>query len=276
MIPTLQIGQFGRRTRLSTGGLPGLAPDAIGTTPTIWIDGDTSPQYKGISTSDGLCTADGDVWGRGDSISGATIRCIAGTGGFYEVPAIGPGKGFSRSALGLAGVGLYNRPTGTANPSVAAVVSAMFSASAQTTIAVVQVNAAIADNGVGARYSNGEILNDSTGGYMGLTASQSGGTITFWGYNYDGSEDVVSCTIAAGTPCVVTRKLGGGTLRIRLNGVEIASIASGNTQVTTGQLFTGGRIDTITQQIVTYNIAVTDATLLQVEQNLGARAGLTI
>jgi hypothetical protein len=255
----------------------GLPPTGIGTTPTFYYDGDTSPQWKTTSTSGGACTADGDTLTRADSIAGATIRCFSDVPAVYKAPAISTANGFfGNYAAQPNALKFYTRPTGTAVPSTVTTVGALFTNANAVVIAALQINGAITDNGAGSAYANGQICAD-LGGYMGLMAYQAGSTFRVQAYNYDGTEDaIISSAYALGTVVIASMKHSGGALRLRINGVEVASVSSGNTQATTGGMGLLGNIHMSMCQLATWNAAITDANMLEVERYFGNKVGITI
>jgi hypothetical protein len=87
-------------------------------------------------------------------------------------------------------------------------------------------------------YSNDGIIADQSV-YMGLFARNLSG-VTFYAYNYDGTEDAPSTTGSVGTACVLMWRHHGGNQYISINGGTEVSVASGNTQVLTGLLCLGG------------------------------------
>lgn len=96
---------------------------------------------------------------------------------------------------------------------------------------------AISSN-VAVSYNNDGIIADGSI-YMGLYARNLSG-VTFYAYNWDGSEDAPSRTGAVGTAYVLMWRHHGGNIYISVNGGTEVSVASGNTQVLTGSLVLGG------------------------------------
>ncbi len=255
----------------------GLSPTEIGTTPTFWYDGDNSPHWKGDSTSSGASSSNNDAMLRSDSVAGATIRCFSGVTATRKIPVSASNNGFYHPELATsAAFSFYTRPTGTASPSVVSTLAAMFTAALKTMIFAVRIDDCVLDSGLS--YGNARIMGDGFA-YAGLHCFKSGSNLTFQAYNYSGAEQFAAATITGGIGswAVVAMKHSGGQLRIYVNGVQVGSpVASGNTDVTTGTMLTGGQSLISLAQFATYNADISDANILQVSRYFGARVGVVI
>ncbi len=92
----------------------------------------------------------------------------------------------------------------------------------------------------GNTFDNQPIIIDF-GGYFGLVfKSLGGGNYEAQAYNFDGTDDKVTATITIDTWLDIAMRHEAGNLYIQLNGVDIGSVASGNTSVLTSvvRLFT--------------------------------------
>lgn len=115
-----------------------------------------------------------------------------------------------------------------------AAISSFISNSAYTIMVVFKASS-IGTNG--ASYANNRVFADSAA-YFGLFLKTTGPSAI--AYNWDGSDDNVSATISTGTFYLATMRHSSGTLYLQINQNTEVSIASGNTQVMTGNFNLGG------------------------------------
>jgi hypothetical protein len=123
------------------------------------------------------------------------------------------------------------------NVLVNAALSNFITASSGAVVVSVIVDA-ISSNNSAHVYSNDGIIADGSV-YMGLYARNLSG-VTFYAYNYDGTEDAPSTTGSVGTAYVLMWRHHGGNQYVSINGGTEVTVASGNTQVVTGLLQLGG------------------------------------
>lgn len=256
-----------------TGGPidPGQPPTILSGL-TFWYDADNSAIYKGGSTDAGFATADNDLAARVDS-NDSISRCMAG------------GNNDAKLKLGVFGSNRavqftndtqngFAQPIGNANPIANTLTSTLLTVGNK----VIMFAGKVASGGTpgGVVYGNTPILSDAAG-YVGLHLENSGTDVLWKAYNYAGGEQIASATTPKDTPVIVTMKHSGGVLRIRVNGVEIDDISSGNTD-TLGSNAGMGRndCDYSISQVVICNASNSDADLLEVEKYCAARMGLSI
>jgi hypothetical protein len=110
--------------------------------------------------------------------------------------------------------------------------------SASSGAVVVSVIVDAISSNVTPSYSNDAIIADGSV-YMGLYARNLSG-VTFYAFNWDGSEDAPATPGAVGTAYVLMWRHDGGNIYVSVNGGTEVSVASGNTQVLTGLLLLGG------------------------------------
>jgi hypothetical protein len=252
--------------RAATGG--GSPPNTYGNL-TFWYDADNSPIYVSGSTTSGT-PGDGDPAGRVDS-NNSIARTFFGSAtkrnGYFSA-----GNAID---VTIGSQSLYTRPTGTADPTTTQNMSSLVSTTNKTLIWAGRVNSASGNSGN--PYTNPPILGEG-GGYFGLHCYQSGSDIVFQAYNYDNTngERVVTATEAASTPVIISLRHSSNVLRIRKNGVEIATISALTTTTLANNAFTGSSFALFTNQLITYNAARTDAEMLEVEKWCSAKLGITI
>lgn len=81
---------------------------------------------------------------------------------------------------------------------------------------------------------NGHCLIGDTSRYTGLLRATIGGLDRIWAYNWDGNEDKAGATYTADAWNHLVWVHTGGNLYVYANGVQAASVASGNTSVMSG------------------------------------------
>lgn len=113
---------------------------------------------------------------------------------------------------------------GTDDVMTGPVLSGLVSVGAYTVMAVVSVDA-INTNNVNFEL-NDAIVSDGADGVFGLHLRS---LPTAVAYNWDGSRDSASATVATGVGTVLTARHGGGTLGLQVNGGTEVTAASGNT-----------------------------------------------
>lgn len=115
--------------------------------------------------------------------------------------------------------------------------------------------------------SNDALIAESAG-YFGIHLRDDSGTYKVRVYNYDGTEDIINLTISLSTNYVLMVRHESGTLYASLDGGSESSVASGDTQVTSGELVAGysafasahyfdGRMG----EIAIYNVALSGSNL---------------
>lgn len=277
MIPTFRLGQLGSRV-VAAAAAPGagLPPNGIGAGAnlTFWYDGDGSAHYIGAASTSGSASSDGDNVNRADS-ENSIVRCIQGSVATREIPVAVGGNGFYISGVAQPNqFGFFTRPSAGVNPSVASTVGTLFTAANGVIIMAAKVDDAGPDTGN--PYSNSFLVAEPAG-YFGLSGYKSGGNFVYQAHNYTGGIDTnVLETVPLGTWTVITMKHSGGQLRIRRNGGAWTSVASGNTDVTSGAMSAFDEIEASCAQFATYNAAITDANILEVERWMGLKIGVTI
>lgn len=242
---------------------------------------DQSAIYKGLSTDNGLATADMDDVQRIDSGPGpSTIRTFA--------HGFGPGRFRRRNGwygTGLdavqnqaaANMDLYTRPTGNATPTAAGAMSTLFAAGAKTLIFAGTIHDAPADSGV--VYGNASVLSEG-GGYLGLHYYKSGSNAILQWYNYAAGEMIRTATVPLGVPFVVACRHASSTLGVSVNnGAWTTTGSSGNTADMTSQarLMYGATANSLEFAIlVTCNANNSDANIAACCTSAGTMIGLTI
>lgn len=100
-------------------------------------------------------------------------------------------------------------------------------------VAVSVIASAFATNSANS-YGNHGVVGDTTQGYMGCYLKNNA---TYLAYNYDGTDDHADISVSTSTAYVLEWWHTGGNLVGRVNGAGSGtSVASGNTQVMTGEL----------------------------------------
>ncbi len=128
--------------------------------------------------------------------------------------------------------------------------------SASTHFGVVRVTS---NNTSSTSYSGTNVYGDGSGGssYSGLKLY---GTNKAALYNWDGSEDDANFVISTGVRYVFENRHDTGTLYNKATGIGEVSVASGNTQVTTGQYALGdgstSPANYLIQEVIVYNTAL--------------------
>lgn len=146
--------------------------------------------------------------------------------------------------------------------------------SARTMFAVFQASS-ISTNSANT-YANDAVVGDA-GGFAGLHLKSGGPTAH--AYNWDGTDDQVSVSIALSTPVLVMLRHEGGNLYVSKNGGAESSVASGNLTTLTGALI-AGRAGAGTEfagdigEIALYNRALTAAEIARVTGYLRSRWGV--
>lgn len=107
--------------------------------------------------------------------------------------------------------------------------------------------------GLGSIYlATSTIFSDRANGYHGVVYSNhNGGGTQIHGFNYDGSEDVVSYSVSLDTWYHIFFRHASGTIYLYVNGIVRASTASGNTQSLAGP----PQIGTYASNPVGYDVA---------------------
>lgn len=254
----------------------GLAPNAIGAGAnlTLWYDGNDLVQYQGLASTSPLASANNDTLVRADSAN-AIARVISQMNGLRKIPVAASNNGlFHSNVTGLVTPAPYTKPAAGANPTVNSTIGTLFTNANAVMIMAIKVDDATINTG--APYGNAIILGEING-YLGMYCYKTGTDIVFQAYNFTGGTNTeVTTTVPVGTWTVMTLKHSGGQLRIRRNGGAYTSVASGNTDVTTGLLSMFYKNELSLAQLATYNSAITDANILEVERWMGAKVGITI
>lgn len=250
---------------------------------TFVYDPTESLVLKGVTTTDGSPTTDGDPVKRIDSASGpGTVRTFAlpsiGTSAFdWEVDEFGPGRHGMGGPLSVDyRFSLFNRPSAGAAPSASQAISTLFAAGNKTFIFAGRIDAAATD--VGLPYSNNAILSDDAQ-YLGLHFYRSGSNAVLQWYSYDSSAKVVTATVPLGVPFVVACRHAGGSLGISVNNGAWTTAAASNTSLLTGQaLALSGSVpsDSIVGAFVTCNANNSNVNIAACCTSAGALVGLTI
>lgn len=131
----------------------------------------------------------------------------------------------------------------------------------------------------GSTYSTAYPVLRDTSNYIGLNVSNSPARI--FGYNYDGSEDYASTNQAQGAWVVMSFQHIGGNIRIRVNRGAWTTVASGNTGSLANHVYFGntrglvaGTLDL--QNLATFNVAISDSDLNDLEDYFADRAGISL
>lgn len=111
-----------------------------------------------------------------------------------------------------------------------------------------------------AAYNNEALIAD-TGGYFGVHLRDLGGSYAVQAYNWDGSEDKVELPATLGASHVLAVRHEAGTLYASLDGGPESSVASGDTQVITGNVSlgrasSGQYADCRIGELAIYNVAL--------------------
>lgn len=265
-----------------TSGSAGLPPNGIGTNPTFWYNGDvgtTGIHYQGLDSTTTQATSNGDPVNRVDS-DNSVSRVWASNVGVIpaqrKIPAIGSANGMRLHGTSNGQLIAYTKPSAGANPSTRTTVANLFTSSNAIIVCAVKVDDAGMDTGT--TYTNEILLGDAD--YMGLYFYKSGSDVVFKAYNFSSGGENPTCTAteALGQWAIITYIHRSNLVKIRKNGVEIASVSSVATASTAGNMVTGAAFSTTDftlAQLCTYNAAVTDANILEVERWFGAKVGLS-
>lgn len=259
------------------GGVgPGPFDPSILSGLTFVFNAGASAMYKGISTSAGASTVDGDAIRRFESLNSIS-RIFSDNSASPSLELNEFGTGLAAMKQNQAALVLYNTPAGTANPSGSQPLSNLFTASTKLLMWAGVVDAADTNSGIA--YSNNRILSDQ-GGYCGLYCYQTGSNIVFQWHNYSGGSQIRTITVAAGTPAVLVCRHDGGNLRFARDNVTWSSpTTSGNTDSLSAQGQFGkisGTFQFRTAAFVTCNATNTDANILTVVKQMGALVGLSL
>lgn len=242
---------------------------------------DLATTFTSVNNTD-PATADGDFVNRVDSKS-PTTRCIAGGSIATQNNALQLAEVNGNNVIRFAhdvtdDLTLWTKPAPGAAPSVATLRTDIKAAGAGTFIFAGIVSDTTQ---TGASTSDVSPIVDGAGsGDWGFGFYKDGGDIKFRHYNFDGTSDQVNtAAIAPGTPVVVSVRHNSGQIRIRVNGGTFSSVASGNTSNfgSTVRVCAFGPGDLAEwMDVCGYNVALPDASLLEVERNFGAALGVTI
>mgnify|MGYP002714928013 CR=1 FL=1 len=120
-------------------------------------------------------------------------------------------------------------------------------------------------------------INTGNGYYGGLQFVRVGTEVLIRGYNYaSAGVQTVTVTRPFGEWIVLTWDRRAGRNRLRINGVQVADVASGNTAVTSSFMTFGALSDLSIAQFCTARSANTPAAILEVERWMAAKIGVTI
>lgn len=263
----IQQIMIAQRIAAASAGLPPTSLTGL----TFWYDGDGSVAYQGPASTAPLATANNDPLQRSDSAGGIN-RVISGGSLSRKIPVFGSANGYQNVA---ASQDFSAKPAAGANPSVPTTLDNLFNNNLALIVMAINVVNLNADSG--SPFGNPCLLGEVSG-YFGLFAYRSGGNIVFQGYNYDGTDDVRTVTVPVSTWAVITVRHQSGNLQIRRDGGTWSTVASGNTSVLTGVVTQTPQTtsDFSVAQFCTADGSNTDAAILEVERNFGAKVGITI
>lgn len=256
----------------SGGGAPppGLPPTTYAGL-TLWYDGENSPHYDATAVPPGALVAEhGAAVARADSSESLPMSFDAG-GNVTRVMSGANGMHLLAGQLDL-----FDQPSSGLEPSTKPTIADIFSSSAKTLICAVRIDNAPANSGNA--FGNMPVFGERDG-YFGLHCYRSADLVTFQAYNWDGGADVATVSESVSTWVVIAVKHESGQIMVRKNAGAWATAASGATSNTLGTLQFGrtdSSVDIVLAQLATYNTALTDANLLEVERYFGAKVGITI
>ncbi len=136
---------------------------------------------------------------------------------------------------------------------------------------------ATAINTNGATTDQNDSIICDTGGYFGMFLKSAP---TQWVYNWDGTSDSATTSIATGSFMVSMGRHETGNLYSSVNGGSETSTASGNTQVTTGTMKIGNDrlgsnfLDGDIAEMIVYNVAVSTTNISNVITYLRTKYGI--
>jgi hypothetical protein len=246
---------------------------------TLWIDG-TDPSLLYQTSGGSTVSADGQGVQLAQS-GGSIARCVFNNGsGLFPLykSAIVNGK----SVLRYDGSNDSSTVTETSSVGTAgstSTLSNVITNSAYTLICAVNVASARAAQ---ANVFNNDAIFSDSGGFVGLHVSQSGGTLTYHAYNWDGNADSATVTDAAATWVILTVRHDSSNIRIRKNGGSFSSTASGNTTTMTNtprigpQFLLNEFLPFDLAHFALYNVALSDADTLSVETYFAGQIGMTL
>lgn len=192
--------------------------------------------------------------------SGNNLHAANATGGTQPAEVTDDGDGF-------AGVEF------TTSKTLAAAAVSNFIAAAEFTMFIVFKSASMSSGTK--NYGHDTYWIDASQ-YVGLASSS---TPIAFGYNYDGTEDyTTSASIALNTRTLICYRHQGGNIYISKNGdAELAAVASGSTQVTTGAMTLGrGQLNATIYDLIFFNSGSLDAGVVSaIKANRLAFYGIT-
>lgn len=253
---------------VSGGGGGGSPPTSL-VGLTYWYDGDDD----GLSfiNADGTSVAaDGDPVRLNISAGGIGRRLVDEAGRMTRrKPVRAPSGGmFSSYDSGSSPANFQGNSTGA--PST---FNQIFSAGTSLVIAAIRIDNASPTTG--ADWTEGALVSDAN--YGGLQFVRVGTEVLIRGYNYaSAGVQTVTVTRPFGEWIVLTWDRRAGRNRLRINGVQVADVASGNTAVTSSFMTFGALSDLSIAQFCTARSANTPAAILEVERWMAAKIGVTI
>lgn len=275
-MPVQQL-MIAQKIAASGGGLP---PNTYANLQYWFSARDTATTFTSINDTD-PATVDGDFVNRVDSKS-PTTRCLSGNSPVTENQTLQLSEVNSNNVVRFIfdvsdAPSLYTKPSSGNNPTIAVLRTAIKAASAGTYIWAGIVDASAAAGGSPSAVS---ALVSGDGGEWGFGFYESAGSIYFRHYNFDGNYDFIDTgAITPGTPVVISARHNGGQIRIRVNGGTFSSTASGNTSdfgsTVPIHAFVNGDLAEWMEHCG-YNVALSDANLLEVERYFGAALGVSI